>query len=224
MNFLLHRHLARRDLGDARAGVGAMLPDAWRMADRRVRARRGVAHEGPLFDGIRHHLEADAWFHDAPVFAEGERALWGALARACPETPRMAPLAHVTWEILLDGALVRREGEALLGELRRDLAALPADELERSAEAHHFSLVERTPGERATFEARLARVLSEIARGPWILGYAEAEGVAVSVSGIRARLGLPPIRPGELPALLDVLAAFAERADAALGAVLDRAG
>ena len=52
MNFLLHRHLAARALASSEAGHGAMLPDLWRMADRRVRADRrthvGGAHPRSL--------------------------------------------------------------------------------------------------------------------------------------------------------------------------------
>src|SRR3954468_14876389 len=52
VNFLLHHHLAARDLGSPEAAVGAMLPDLWRMADRRVRAIRRLAAPGGA-EGVR---------------------------------------------------------------------------------------------------------------------------------------------------------------------------
>src|SRR5262245_14457660 len=45
VNFVLHHHLAARDLGSPAAGAGAMLPDLWRMADRRVRAAAAISIE-----------------------------------------------------------------------------------------------------------------------------------------------------------------------------------
>ena len=87
MNFLLHHHLATRDLGAPAASVGAMLPDLWRMADRRVFAREvdGAGENATVREvlaGIDHHVEIDRWFHAAPVFKSGERATFDAL-RAC---------------------------------------------------------------------------------------------------------------------------------------------
>src|SRR3954466_7384028 len=78
VNFLLHHHLAARDLGSPEAAVGSMLPDLWRMADRRVRAIRRPDSDaedrrvGEVLAGIEHHLTADHWFHAAPVFLDGE--------------------------------------------------------------------------------------------------------------------------------------------------------
>src|SRR5271169_6406372 len=79
VNFLLHHHLAARDLRRAEAAGGAMLPDVWRMADRRARVR-GAARDGlqpamqSVSDGLAHHLDVDAWFHRSPVFLRGEAA------------------------------------------------------------------------------------------------------------------------------------------------------
>jgi len=219
LNFLLHRHVARRDLGSPVAAIGAMLPDVWRMADRRVRAQRGLGETDDLHRGIEHHLETDRWFHDAELFVAGEKRLHETLAVACPRTPKMVPLAHVVWEILLDGALVRREGDGFLEGLRRDLGGVAEAELERAADAHHFARVERTAEERDLFHARTRRILAEIARGPWILGYATSEGVLVSLSGVRTRLGLAPVDSSEIPALVAVLDGAAREADAALHAV-----
>ena len=39
MNLLLHRHFARREVGDAASAFGAMLPDLVRMVDRGWRPR-----------------------------------------------------------------------------------------------------------------------------------------------------------------------------------------
>src|SRR5205085_1200656 len=128
MNFLLHRHLAARDLGSPSAAHGAMLPDLWRIVDRRVRAteaepRRdaiaGVRAGGgdrlaEVMAGIAHHLEADRWFHASAVFSVGERATAARFREAGFFAPRMGLLGHVAWELLLDGALVRRLGVASL--------------------------------------------------------------------------------------------------------------
>jgi len=48
VNFLLHHHLAFLELGRPEAAAGAMLPDVWRMADRRghTRSPRAAREEG----------------------------------------------------------------------------------------------------------------------------------------------------------------------------------
>lgn len=121
MNFLMHRHLAFVAHGTDLAGAGAMLPDLWRMADRRVRTApkdaawelAGEADEATreVMRGIDHHLDADDWFHDASVFREGERATAAALRGAQVAAKKLVLFAHPLWEMCLDGALVRRLGE-----------------------------------------------------------------------------------------------------------------
>src|SRR5207245_669053 len=108
-----HRLVAERELASPPAGIGAMLPDLWRMIDRRVRPsldvvrpeRTGDAVLDALHGGVVHHLEADRWFHSHALFLEGERRVSARLRAACPATPRMGLFTHVAWELCLDGAL-----------------------------------------------------------------------------------------------------------------------
>jgi hypothetical protein len=227
MNFLLHRHLAARDLGSAGAGAGAMLPDLWRMADRRVRPSRAVEPPSSperglaeVLAGIDHHVALDRWFHAAPVFLDGERRLAEALPAAAPGAPRLGLFAHVLWEMCLDGALLRRTGLApVLDDVRAGLAAIDGAPGDAAASIHHFQRRAPSPAgappERAAFEARLRRICDELARGPWIAGYQNGAGLTLRVAGVRARFGLPPFTPEQharLAALLDRLAAPADQA------------
>src|SRR5262245_340267 len=117
MNFLLHHHTARAELGSAAGGVGAMLPDLWRMADRRVRPTASVTQTAGPCDsddafeeiqrGIEHHVAVDRWFHRAEVFRDGERMTRERFLAASARAPRIGLFAHVGWEMCLDGALVR---------------------------------------------------------------------------------------------------------------------
>jgi hypothetical protein len=224
LNFLLHRHFALRELGSEAAAIGAMLPDLWRMADRRVRARRSVepvdeASLGELLEGIEHHHAADLWFHKNEVFLEGEQRTTAALREAGASAARLGLFGHVAWEMCLDGALVRREGLArLLSALRPGLARTEGARA-RAAELHHFERREHAAEDRAAFEARLARLCAEVARGPWIEGYQHGEGITDRLSGVRARLGLPPIVGDDrerVAVALEPLCQDAERALVAL--------
>lgn len=228
MNFLLHRHLAARDLGSGGAGIGAMLPDLWRMADRRVRPRPAqvdaATAEGALLGevlrGIDHHLRADAWFHRAPVFTEGERMVGERLRAAGTTAGRMGLLAHVIWEMCLDGALLRHQGlEPVLEALHRDFART-AGVAARAADLHHWQRAERPPEERAAFLARMDRLAGELARGPWIEGYRDPLGLAVRAAGVRARLGMDPLGPDDQHRVADALAPALPRADEAVAEIL----
>jgi len=227
VNFLLHRHLAEKHTESRAAGAGAMLPDLWRMADRRVRPRDsvavGAALEGRLAEvlvGIRHHVGIDRWFHGDRVFVEGERLVAARIREAGLAAKRMGLLAHVTWEMCLDGALLRKAGFA---ETRVALAegfSAIEGELERAASLHHFDVLERTGEERAAFEARMKRLRAEIERGPWIEGYQWGEGIAVRLSGVRARLGLPPLDASDQARLGQTLDDVAREADGILEEIL----
>jgi hypothetical protein len=220
VNFVLHLHLAERDLGSPGAGVGAMLPDLWRMADRRVRAQRvrpASSGADPALDaalaGIEHHLEVDRWFHADAVFTDGERETARRLQDARLEAPRAVLFAHVLWELCLDGALVRRDGLAsVLDLLQRGVAELGPRATERAAELHHFDRVTRDPSERAAFAARLDRIFTELARGPWIDGYQSGEGIALRLSGVRRGVGLSPLGEEDVARLADVADALLARA------------
>jgi hypothetical protein len=223
MNFLLHRHLALRQSRDPGTGIGAMLPDLWRMADRRVRPCHELADgelATPVMAGIAHHLDADRWFHRTNVFLEGERRLSEGFRSAGFAARRMGLLAHIAWELCLDGALVQREGlEPLLDGLRRDLAAHAAP-CAAAVEVHHFSVAGRTVAERQLFEVRMERLTTELARGPWIGRYASAEGLAEVLGAIRMRVGLSPLDEGDQARLASALGEVRASASDALGTLL----
>jgi hypothetical protein len=224
VNFLLHRHLAARDLGSAAAGIGAMLPDLWRMADRRVRpalVRVTADHPpgllGDLLAGIEHHLAGDRWFHTAAAFIEGERLTTDYLRQAQLEAPKITLFAHIAWELCLDGALIRREGlEATLATLRHGFAAVAGPPLSSAAALHHFDRVARGPDERAAFESALQRLFDEIARGPWIGGYQTGAGVAQRVDGMRGRLGFSRLDSMDRERFAAALERLSPEADARL--------
>ncbi|WP_437310494.1 hypothetical protein [Sorangium sp. So ce388] len=242
MNFLLHRHLAARDLGSVAAGAGAMLPDLWRMADRRVKPSRAAERPAALpprlaevLAGIDHHVALDRWFHAAPVFVEGERRLAEALRGASLGAPRLGLFAHVLWEMCLDGALLRRTGLApALEALRAGLAAIDGAPGETAASIHHFLRRAPSPAgapadasspagalaDRAAFEARLRRIYDELARGPWIAGYQDGAGLALRLSGVRSRFGMPPFTPEQHDRLAALLDALSDAADAAVDDIL----
>ncbi len=224
MNFLLHLHLAARDLGSPAAGGGAMLPDLWRMADRRVRAQAapppqaggGSPALAPVLAGVAHHLRVDRWFHGDAVFRDGEREAAALLAEARLSAPRSGLFAHVLWELCLDGALLRREGlSSVLGLLRGGVAGI-ADAGGAAAGLHHFDRVTRTAAERAAFDERMTRILAELARGPWIESYQSGAGVAGCVQGVRRGLGLVPMDAADLARLAAVADELLARAPAAV--------
>ncbi len=201
MNFLLHHHLALRDLGAPDAAIGAMLPDLWRMADRRVRPAVGAlpsSDEGgalpQVLAGIAHHVAADRWFHHDPVFLDGEQLTAVRLRSVAAAVPRIGLFAHVLWELCLDGAFLLRAGHSpVLHALREGFDATLGAATDRAAALHHFDRVERSAEDRASFAARLAKVSAAVTEGPWIKGYQSGEGLARCIEGVRARLGLAPV-------------------------------
>ncbi len=225
MNFLLHHHLAARDLRSNAAALGAMLPDVWRMADRRAHLRGAVdAHDGEcvadVLRGVAHHVAEDARFHAAPVFTTGEQATRDAL-RAGSSAPKLALFAHIAWELCLDGALVRRLGLApTLDAIRASLRATPPDARRRAARAATPFIRGRAGEEAIRFEARVDEILEAIARGPWVAGYATGNGIVERVEGVRTRLGLARLPPLDRDRVGRALEGLADRADAGLDDVL----
>ncbi|MEM1180273.1 MAG: hypothetical protein AAGM22_18160 [Acidobacteriota bacterium] len=189
MNFFFHRHLAERDLGSAAAGLGAMLPDLWRMADRRMRAKKGQPLTNEIDLGIAHHLELDAWFHAQPIFLDGQAATGRAFSEV--EAPRMRLFAHVAWEMCLDGALVRRLGvEPALDELRRSLE-WGLDDLMEEAIRKHRPRIGDEPLKRLL--VRLRELLGSLQKGDWVAGYAEPAGLVRRLEGVRRRFDFGPL-------------------------------
>jgi hypothetical protein len=225
VNFLLHRHLAARELGPI-AGTGAMLPDLWRMADRRVRpapepvAAASGTELAALLAGIDHHLRTDRWFHAAPIFVEGERLTSERLRVSGLDAPKLGLFAHIAWELCLDGALLRREGLAPILLALRDGFSVISGVAREAASLHHFDRVPRTTAERAAFEAGMRRLFTEIARGPWVEGYQFGAGIAQRIEGMRLRLGLGRFDPLVRARVGDVFETLTPDADAAIAALL----
>jgi hypothetical protein len=251
VNFLLHRHFAALELGSEASGIGAMLPDLWRMADRRVKpsppraaarvpAARGGEDEGAergpgegdprsagsildeVLAGVDHHIEIDRWFHRIQEFENGERACAERLKASGASAPRLGLFAHIVWEMALDGALVRKVGlHAMLDLLRRGFASTE-DARALAARSRGLTRALTTPEERAAFELRMQRLSHEIARGPWIESYQTGAGLALCLAGVRARLGMAAFERGD-PARLEVaLERVAADAAGALDAIVSR--
>ena len=72
VNFLLHRHFALAELGSERAGVGAMLPDLWRLAGLRNGHGRRPGDEGPTSERPSRRAHGDGAAHggDRPSLPE----------------------------------------------------------------------------------------------------------------------------------------------------------
>lgn len=196
MNFLLHRHVARAELGSGPAGIGAMLPDLWRMADRRMRAHWSI--EVPdtaspqlraLMAGIDHHLRSDRDFHRSELFRQGEARGLELFRRADFRASKMVLFAHPAWELCLDGALLLQEGLApTLESIRTELGALAPEALHQAARLHRPKI---SASELEALGKRLEELLRSIAEGEWIGGYRHSEGLAGRLLGLRRRLGLP---------------------------------
>jgi hypothetical protein len=212
MNFTLHFRLARRDLAAPAAAVGAMLPDLWRMAHRHVRPASAALDDAPsprvaeVLAGVAHHGRADAAFHASASFHEGERAMTKALAGI--GAPRLSLFGHIAWELCLDGALVRREGAALVSGVRDAVESareVTAGESAADAAARIHHAARKGEPLPVGFDARLGHMLTELGKGRWIEGYARGGVVAERLDGIRSRLGFDPIAPEKRAALAELL-------------------
>jgi hypothetical protein len=233
VNFLFHRHLATRDSGSGLAGLGAMLPDLWRMADRRLRPRSSGPPEGrlprvgeraseeaklaALLWGVQHHLALDGLFHRHPILGEGEALGTRLLKEAEIAGEKVLLFGHVAWEICLDGALLRRQGLAATKDgLRAELAAIGPDAL--SAALRHHGQPSEEAGREA--DARVLGLLHQLVWGNWIDGYQSGAGIADRLEGVRYRLRLPPLEATEkrktAAALDKLLLAAEERLEEAL--------
>jgi hypothetical protein len=224
VNFLLHRFLAARDLRSEIAGIGAMLPDLWRMVDRRVRAVPQpieTTDEGDpmalLLAGIQHHLETDRWFHSTAAFVEGEQLTAERLRSASVDVPKLGLFAHVAWELCLDGALVRRQGlEHTLQGLRDGFDVVGREAADAAVSVHHFDRLGRPVQERRAFVRAMEGLLGEITGGRLIAGYQSGPGVARRIDGIRLRLGFAGLSENDRQRIGDVLDGVGPHADAAV--------
>jgi hypothetical protein len=204
-----------------------MLPDLWRMAHRHVRpaaSARAPASSVRLeevMEGIAHHGRADGAFHASASFQGGEK--WISRALATVGAPRLPLFGHIAWELCLDGALVRREGRALLDEVRdavESACEAPHGEsaVDAAARIHHAARKgEPLPSE---LNARVGRMLTEVARGGWIEGYGHGAVVADRLGGIRARLGFAPLEEGPQQRLVAILDEGITRAEGEITALM----
>jgi hypothetical protein len=129
MNVLGHASVALAWRGDDPAfGLGAVLPDLASMVH--VRIDRSLLG-GPVGDGMRCHVDADALFHDHPDFRAGSAALRRDLASHGLDRGPVRAIGHAGWELLLDGTLVGSPAEAAywraldVGELALNAIAEP---------------------------------------------------------------------------------------------------
>jgi hypothetical protein len=197
------------------------------MAHRRVRPTTGATGEGhgarlaEVLAGVAHHGRADAAFHASVGFRDAECAMSRALASV--GAPRLSLFGHIAWELCLDGALVRREGQSLLASIDEGVGR--ATELadgesaaRAAARVHHAARTgEPLPAE---FDARFARILRELSVGSWIEGYARGEVIAERLEGIRRHLGLAALDAVHRAALATRLDDALARAEGALDTVL----
>jgi acyl carrier protein phosphodiesterase len=234
VNFLLHRHLAQLAHDSTLAGLGAMLPDLWRMADRRVRPASPIedawdalgegdheTHE--VMRGIEHHLEVDLWFHEHDVFTTGEQRTAEALRGARTAAKKLVLFAHPLWEMCLDGALVRRLGGGPVRAAVAEAFTRGAPAARAAARAHSFARVKEDDRRLDAFEARMRWLGEELSSGPWIEGYARPDGLVRGLAGMRGRLGLPPFTDDERERLTEQVATLAAPADTALDEIFARA-
>jgi len=213
VNFLLHRHLAARELASPVAGVGAMLPDLWRLADRRVRARRPLG-EGELAAGIAHHLDVDRWFHECELFAEGERRLAQSLRDVCV-APKLGLFAHPAFEMCLDGALLARVPlEVSAAELRDDLAEVGVESA--CACAKEYGADRFDDSETRAFCDNLARLWSALGSPSFLAGYTSGDGLCARVERMRGWFGLPLLTADERARIAAVLGRALDDATGAL--------
>ena len=197
-----------------------MLPDVWRMADRRARTRSLVAARPPgvigsVTDGVVHHVAVDAWFHGASVFTGGEIAAREVLGRAGERgSSASSPTSRGSCASTgpCSGGLARK---LVLDAVRRFVAAVRPDAHHRAAELHT-----RQEGfDRARFEVRVDQILDAIARGPWLEGYATASGIVERLEGVRARFGLGALPAGDCETVATGLEPLERAADAGLDAI-----
>jgi hypothetical protein len=203
-----------------------MLPDLWRMADRRVKPAACDPSQfldeprHTLLRGIEHHVAADRWFHESPIFREGEDEATLRLRQAGLEGHHTGLFAHVLWELCLDRALMLRAGRASLGQAIDEGLRAAGDGGAACADIHHFSRRERSAAERGDFQRKLAAIFRELGRGPWLDRYLAAEGIAEIVGATRKRVGLEPPTLDDHVRLVRVAGALAGRAGDAVDVIL----
>lgn len=130
MNFLAHYHLQGENK-NRYFNYGLLLPDLIGMHDRKCKVQPEdlddiiQSEKGQLKDvalGFKAHLEADAYFHNAPFFEEGTAIITRELKKALPENHpfRLFFLSHIALELLLDKYIIHHH-EAVIPEFYKEL-------------------------------------------------------------------------------------------------------
>jgi len=206
-----------------------MLPDLWRLAHRRIRARRGVLppHVAERMDrptrelqlGVAHHLDADRWFHGCAGFVDGERATAQAFRDARLKAPKLGMFAHMSWEMCLDGALLARgELSAQLAQLSADFELVGETAQRALADAHGASRL--AAAERQRFDAGMVRIRDGLSEGRWLSGYLSGAGICAVLMRMRSGFGFEPLSSAEQTQLALVLDARLRHAPGVLEGLL----
>ncbi|MBA2608744.1 MAG: hypothetical protein H0U92_07395 [Actinobacteria bacterium] len=174
--------------------MGAALPDLQREAGVPV----GHGWSAAVRVGIDCHREADAVFHDLPVF----RAQSGALTRALldAEVPRGAARAigHAGWELLLDGELV--DNTALVDAY---LTAMAVEVNDSAWAAALQRRVERGAPRFYADPASVAELLWRVLRGRRLLAFDRMHIAAVTTCLADAQPDVAAAAPSVFAALGD---------------------
>jgi hypothetical protein len=192
VNVLGHAYVAERARpGDHAHTLGAVLPDLASIAG--VRLVPGAGSSAPavspaIADGIACHHAADATFHSLALFRTGVAAMRRELLDAGLPTGPARAVAHVGYELLLDGTLV---GTATERAYRRALTigTTATDVI--------------APSHRARWSAFVDGVSGHVHRR---LGYDDVEWVAdrlVAILRHRPRLRLDPAKVPAVARVLD---------------------
>lgn len=223
MNFLLHHEWALRETGDPVLAAASMLPDLWRMAERRARLgsrhfRLGEGDEGSSATrGLRHHLTTDRWFHDDALFTDGEARAIAAMRAAGVQSEKMILFAHPLWELCLDGALVRSVGweytRSMLHAARTAVAGAAGTAL-----AEQVGLTTLLPerSARDAFLGRLESLWDSLEEGRWIGAYTNAPGLTECIVRMRQRVGFGDVEAEDRTRIERAIATLEASADRAL--------
>lgn len=206
MNVLGHTYVADRVRpGDAEHALGAVLPDLATMAG--VRLAVGAAREvtaATIADGIRCHHATDAAFHTLDRFRVGATALRRDLLDAGLPTGPARAVAHVGYELILDGTLVGTDTEAAYRRAL-PLAASPA------------ALGAITPAHRSRWVAFVERVGVS---GDRPIRYDDVDWVAERLVAILTRRPRLALGAHHVPAVARVLGSHAVSIRAAAPEIL----
>lgn len=223
MNFVFHHHLALADSKQPCAAFGSMLPDLFRMVHRPARTQRarldlsGESERALAQQGMAHHLAVDRWFHKTAAFLNGEASAKRQLRAT--SLPRAALFGHVTWEMCLDGALVRHLGEATV---RSELARSIGGREGLAAELLRALHLEQGPAsvDHEPIVRRLERLLEAVRSFALPRGYGSADGLADRLEGLRSAFGFERAAPAPRRLLEQSLAELFSEADQAVVVLL----